>query len=47
MAEWKYVNLRRLLVYLERSIDRATQWAGFEPNGSRLRRWLRRILGKG
>src|SRR5579884_796095 len=30
--EWKYVNLRRYFVYLERSIFRGTQWAVFEPN---------------
>ena len=33
--EWKYVNLRRYFAYLERSIDRGTQWAVFEPNGER------------
>ncbi len=31
--EWKYVNLRRYFAYLERSIDKGTQWAVFEPNG--------------
>lgn len=34
--EWKYVNVRRLFLYLEHSIDRATQWAVFEPNNERL-----------
>jgi phage tail sheath protein FI len=34
--EWKYVNLRRYFIYLERSIDRGTQWAVFEPNGEQL-----------
>lgn len=34
--EWKYVNVRRYFIYLERSIDRSTQWAVFEPNGERL-----------
>ena len=34
--EWKYVNIRRYFIYLEDSIDRSTQWAVFEPNGSRL-----------
>jgi uncharacterized protein len=33
--EWKYVNLRRYFAYLERSIDKGTQWAVFEPNGER------------
>jgi uncharacterized protein len=30
--EWKYVNVRRLLIFLEKSIDQGTQWAVFEPN---------------
>lgn len=33
---WKYVNVRRLFLFLEHSIDRATQWAVFEPNNERL-----------
>ena len=34
--EWKYVNVRRYFAYLERSIDKGTQWAVFEPNGEAL-----------
>ena len=34
--EWKYVNVRRLFIYLEHSIDKATQWAVFEPNNDAL-----------
>lgn len=34
--EWKYVNVRRLFIYMEHSIDKATQWAVFEPNNDRL-----------
>lgn len=34
--EWKYVNVRRLFIYLEHSIDKAMQWAVFEPNNNRL-----------
>lgn len=34
--EWKYVNVRRLFIYIEHSIDKGTQWAVFEPNGPRL-----------
>ncbi len=29
---WKYVNVRRLFIFLEQSIDRGTQWTVFEPN---------------
>jgi phage tail sheath protein FI len=31
--EWKYVNLRRYLLYLEHSIAQGTQWVVFELNG--------------
>jgi phage tail sheath protein FI len=34
--EWKYVNVRRLLVFLETSIDRGLSWVVFEPNGETL-----------
>ncbi len=42
--EWKYVNLRRYFIYLERSIDRGTQWAVFEPNGEALWANVRRTI---
>lgn len=42
--EWKYVNLRRYFAYLERSIDRGTQWAVFEPNGEALWENVRRTI---
>ena len=31
-SETKYVNVRRLLIYLEQSIKKGTAWAVFEPN---------------
>ncbi len=31
-GEWKYVNIRRLFLFLRESIDKGTQWAVFEPN---------------
>jgi phage tail sheath protein FI len=34
--EWIYINVRRYLIYLEKSIDDGTQWAVFEPNGDQL-----------
>lgn len=37
--EWTYLNVRRLFIFLEHSIDRATQWVVFEPNNEAL--WLR------
>jgi phage tail sheath protein FI len=42
--EWKYVNLRRYFAYLERSIDKGTQWAVFEPNGEQLWANVRRTV---
>jgi len=30
--EWKYVNVRRLFLFLEESIEDGTQWVVFEPN---------------
>lgn len=30
--EWKYISVRRLLIYLEKSIRKGIQWAIFEPN---------------
>jgi len=31
-SEWKYVNVRRLFLYIEETIDEGTQWVVFEPN---------------
>ncbi|MEC4675485.1 MAG: phage tail sheath family protein [Nitrospirota bacterium] len=33
---WKYVNVRRLFIYMEESIDEGTQWVVFEPNNEKL-----------
>ena len=38
-AEWRYVNVRRLFIFLEHSIDNGTQWVVFEPNNEAL--WAR------
>ncbi|HXH95476.1 MAG TPA: phage tail sheath C-terminal domain-containing protein [Thermoanaerobaculia bacterium] len=38
-TEWKYINVRRLFIFLEESIDEGTQWVVFEPNDERL--WAR------
>jgi phage tail sheath protein FI len=35
-AEWKYVNVRRLFLFLRESIDEGTQWVVFEPNDQSL-----------
>lgn len=36
---WKYINVRRLFLFLEESIDEGTQWVVFEPNNEQL--WAR------
>ena len=36
---WKYINVRRLFLYLEKSIETGTQWVVFEPNNEKL--WAR------
>ena len=38
-AQWRYVPVRRLFNYVEKSIERGTQWAVFEPNDENL--WFR------
>jgi phage tail sheath protein FI len=39
--EWKYVNVRRLFLFIEESIEEGTQWVVFEPNAKPL--WQRVI----
>jgi phage tail sheath protein FI len=34
--EWRYLNVRRLFLFLEQSIKRSTTWVVFEPNGRSL-----------
>lgn len=31
-TEWRYISVRRLMSYIEKSIELGTQWAVFEPN---------------
>jgi hypothetical protein len=30
--DWKYISVRRLFIYVEKSIQQGTQWVVFEPN---------------
>jgi hypothetical protein len=34
-GNWKYVSLRRLFIFIERSIAHGTEWVVFEPNSER------------
>ncbi|MDJ0726152.1 MAG: phage tail sheath subtilisin-like domain-containing protein [Prochloraceae cyanobacterium] len=38
-TEWRYINVRRLISYVEKSIELGTQWVVFEPNDEDL--WAR------
>jgi phage tail sheath protein FI len=40
-SDFKYVNVRRLLIFIEKSIDIGLQWVVFEPNAEPL--WARVI----
>ncbi len=31
-SEWNYINVRRLMMYIEESLDEGSQWVVFEPN---------------
>jgi len=42
--EWKYVNVRRLFIFVEESIEEATQWVVFEPNDEPLWARVRRAV---
>ncbi len=43
--DWKYVNVRRLFIFVEESIEEATQWVVFEPNDEPLWARVRRSVG--
>ncbi|MFI0418850.1 phage tail sheath C-terminal domain-containing protein [Spongiactinospora sp. 9N601] len=43
-TSWKYVNVRRLFLFLEESIDEGTQWVVFEPNDESLWALVRQTI---
>ncbi|MQS37185.1 phage tail sheath C-terminal domain-containing protein [Streptomyces katsurahamanus] len=43
-SSWKYINVRRLFLYLEESIDEGTQWVVFEPNDESLWALVRQTI---
>jgi phage tail sheath protein FI len=43
-SDWRYVNVRRLFIFIEHSIDRGTQWVVFEPNNEQLWQRVRRVV---
>lgn len=42
---WRYINVRRLFNYVEKSIEHGTQWVVFEPNDPNLWARVRRDVG--
>ncbi len=43
-TDWRYVNVRRLLSFLEESLVQGSQWVVFEPNDARLWSGIRRNI---
>jgi phage tail sheath protein FI len=43
-SDWKYVNVRRLLIFIEHSLERGLQWVVFEPNAEPLWARVRRTI---
>jgi hypothetical protein len=43
--EHRYLPVRRLMIFLETSIDRGLQWVVFEPNGEALWARVREAVG--
>jgi len=43
-ARWRYVSVRRLFNFVEKSVERGTQWAVFEPNDIMLWSKIRRDI---
>jgi len=44
-SEWRYVNVRRLVNFIEESIEQGTNWTVFEPNDTTLRQSVIRDVG--
>jgi phage tail sheath protein FI len=44
-TDWKYVPVRRLLIFIEKSIEIGLQWVVFEPNAEPLWARVRRTIG--
>ena len=43
-SNWQYVNIRRLFLFLEESIQDGSRWAVFEPNNQQLWQKLKRTI---
>jgi uncharacterized protein len=45
VSEWKYVPVRRMALFIEKSLYRGTQWVVFEPNDEQLWAQIRLNVG--
>jgi uncharacterized protein len=43
---WKYINIRRLFLYLEESIEKGTRWVVFESNDEKLWAMVKRAIAQ-
>jgi phage tail sheath protein FI len=46
ITDWRYVSIRRLLIYIEQSIEVGIRWAVFEPNNLALWKKLTRTISE-
>ncbi|MEM9004481.1 MAG: phage tail sheath C-terminal domain-containing protein [Cyanobacteria bacterium P01_F01_bin.86] len=44
ITDWRYINVRRLMSYIEKSIEIGTQWVVFEPNDEDLWQRVKRVV---
>ncbi|MEO8890590.1 MAG: phage tail sheath subtilisin-like domain-containing protein, partial [Coleofasciculaceae cyanobacterium] len=44
-TEWRYISVRRLMSYIEKTIEMGTQWVVFEPNDEDLWQRIKREIG--
>lgn len=44
-TQWRYISVRRLMSYIEKSIELGTQWVVFEPNDEDLWQRVKRTIG--
>ena len=42
--QWRYLNVRRLAIMIERTVERAAAWTVFEPNSERLQAEITRVV---
>ena len=46
ITDWRYINVRRLMLYIEESIEEGIRWAVFAPNNLALWQQLKRTISE-